>query len=94
MIRTHSVAEVFDVLIEQTQQRGGCPSVREISDSALAVANLVAAYSEVRACAVAAGMSEALANAIRNADAAIAVVEGYRGADEAHGVVCLHSQVG
>lgn len=94
MIKTHSVAEVFDALIEQTQQRGGCPGVREISDSALAVANLVAAYSEVRACAVAAGMSEALANAIRNADAAIAVVEGDHGADEAHGVVCLHSQVG
>ncbi len=75
MTTKHSVAEVFDALIEQTRQRGGSPSVREISDAALAVANLVAAYSEVRAFAVEAGMSQALAQAIEKADAAVAVVE-------------------
>lgn len=72
----HSVAEVFDALIEQTRQRGGSPSVREISDASLAVANLVAAYSEVRAFAVEAGMSQALARAIEKADSAVALVEG------------------
>jgi hypothetical protein len=40
MSKNHSVAQVFDALIKQTQQRGGCPSVREISDAALAVANV------------------------------------------------------
>ena len=75
MAAKHSVAEVFDALIEQTQRRGGSPSVREISDAALAVANLVAAYSEVRAFAVEAGMSQALARAIEKADTAVAVVE-------------------
>lgn len=76
MTTKHSVAEVFDALIEQTRQRGGSPSVREISDAALAVANLVAAYSEVRAFAVEAGMSHVLARAIEKADAAVALVEG------------------
>lgn len=76
MTTKHSVAEVFDALIEQTRQRGGSPSVREISDAALAVANLVAAYSEVRAFAVEAGMSHALARAIEKADSAGALVEG------------------
>ena len=76
MSKNHSVAEVFDALIKQTQQRGGSPSVREVSDAALAVASLVAAYTEVRAYAVEAGMSHALARAIENADAAMAVVEG------------------
>lgn len=76
MTTKHSVAEVFDALIEQTRQRGGSPSVREISDAALAVANLVAAYSEVRAFAVEAGMSHALAHAIEKADLAVALVDG------------------
>lgn len=76
MSKPHSVAEVLDALIKQTQQRGGSPSVREISDAALAVANLVAAYTEVRAHAVEAGMSQSLARAIESADAALAVVEG------------------
>lgn len=76
MSKNHSVAEVFDALLKQTQQRGGSPSVREISDAALAVAGLVAAYTEVRAYAVEAGMSQTLARAIENADAALAVVEG------------------
>lgn len=76
MTEKHSVAEVFDALIEQTRQRGGSPCVREISDAALAVANLVAAYSEVRAFAVEAGMSHALARAIEKADSAAAQVEG------------------
>lgn len=76
MSTNHSVAEVFDALIDQTRLRGGSPSVREISDAALAVANLVAAYSEVRSFAVEAGMSQSLANAIENADAAVSVVEG------------------
>lgn len=76
MAAKHSVAEVFDALIAQTQRRGGSPSVREISDAALAVANLVAAYSEVRAFAVEAGMSQALAQAIEKADSAVALVEG------------------
>lgn len=75
MSNNHSVASIFDALIKQTQQRGGSPSVREISDAALAVDSLVAAYTEVRAHAVQAGMSSALAKAIENADAALAVVQ-------------------
>lgn len=74
----HSVASVFDAMIEQTRQRGGCPSVREISDAALAVAALVAAYSEVREAAVQPGMSVALARAIEVADDAFAEVTAQR----------------
>ena len=76
MSKKHAVADVFDALMDQTRQRGGSPSVREISDAALAVQNLVAAYTEVRANAVEAGMSHALARAIEVADAALAVVQG------------------
>lgn len=76
MSKNHAVAKVFDALIEQTQQRGGSPSVREISDAALAVSNLVAAYAEVRAHALQAGMSESLVRAIEIADITVAIVEG------------------
>lgn len=76
MKKNHSVAAVFDALITQTQLRGGTPSVREISDAALAVAHLAAAYTEVRKQAAIAGMSMALAKAIENADSALSAVHG------------------
>ena len=73
--KRHAVSKVFDALIEQTRQRGGSPSVREISDAAQAVADFVAAYTEVRAQAVQAGMSPALAKAIEIADSALLSVQ-------------------
>lgn len=79
MTKKHAVSQVFSALIEQTQQRGGSPSVREISDAALAVDGLIAAYTEVRAHAVDAGMSPALARAIESSDAALAAVQGKTG---------------
>lgn len=72
----HPVSQVFDALAEQTRQRGGSPSVDNIKDAAGAVQDLVTAYGEVRALAVQAGMSVALAKAIENPDAALAAVEG------------------
>lgn len=76
MTTSPSVAEVFDALVKQTQQRGGSPSVREINDASWAVSVFTAAYLAVRANAVHAGMSPALARAIADADGALAVVEG------------------
>lgn len=72
----HGVGAVLDALYEQTLRRGGSPSVREISEASIAVANMVAAYSEVRAAAVDAGMSHNLSRAIGKMDAAVALVEG------------------
>ena len=44
-----SISAIFDQLIEQTRRRGGCPSVRQISEASLDVSNLIAAYANLRA---------------------------------------------
>lgn len=67
-----NLAKLFDALIEQTRQRGGSPSVRNISDAALAVQQVLGCYTELREQAVQPGMSHGLARAVEAMDAAVA----------------------
>ncbi len=71
-----SVHAVFSALIEQTQQRGGCPSVREISDASIVCDTLVACWSEVRLHITTQGISTNLIKAIEAMDKAVVQYEG------------------
>jgi len=69
----------FDALTEQTRRRGGSPSVRNISEVALAVQNVLACYSQVREQAVVPGMSLGLARAIEAMDSAVRPLNTHAG---------------
>lgn len=65
----HTVTETLDALAEQTMQRGGCPSVRDISNANLNVAQVRAAYSQLREELATLGFSDSVA--VRQMDRAV-----------------------
>jgi hypothetical protein len=71
-----SIPEIFDALIQQTLQRGGCPSVNTVSHAAIVCDNIITCWTEVREHTVKSGMHPELAKAIKAMDAAVESYEG------------------